>query len=534
MPRRKGSPESPDIDRLGPGTECWEYARDSGGDRQGKSVPDQVAEMDREVAARGWVVTDRFLDKKRKGGDAGRQEFNRLLERLEERPVRVPVLLNWDIRRLARDEGLGYELLAHTYQAGVAIHSVSFPLPAAARRYVEPFLIVSAADESRAKGKDVKRGLDDMMARGYAPGGKPPVGYAVEYHEVTTDRETRRWPKWVQDPAWQERVSTAWQMRLQGLSYRQILRATGIVKASASLADIFDNPTYCGFPSWWLNCKGLDLVDCQELAPIVPPYVSLPEWLSCQRVPGYHPRREGSGYPLSGMGRCACKLFLEVHSHHQGGPYRYRCPSSHHKAGKCGRSNPIGGWQLEHLILEALVPHFTGERIREAVSETNASLEMMYQTVSAERTRWTERAEVLKGELYNLTQSLAAAGPSEWLLQALHDKETELNQARAELAMLPERLEPVAIDPGEVDAWAKMFREEVFLLDREGLRTLFQGLGLHYTLRQDRVECRIQWPPLQLLLGVYGASAPWGYYHTPALPEHVLELVIPLPLRQAA
>ncbi len=480
MPRRKGSPEPPDIDDLPPGTPCWEYARDSGGPRQGKSVPDQIAALADDRSMRGLVLDDSFVDPKRKGGDAGRVEFNRLLRRLEERPIPVRVLQVWDMKRLARDEGLGYKLLAACYEAGVAIHSVSMPIPGAARRYVESIQVVAAADESRSNGRAVKRGLGAMMKQGYAPGGRPPFPYMTEYHEVDTGREIRRCAKWVLDPEAEAVARQRWQMRLEGASYSDIAAATGYENEPARLSEFFSNPIHCGFPAWWLNNENLDITNCVDRQPITPPLVTVAEWLRCQQKREEHPRVIGSGYPCSGMGRCACGSPIEVHSdgrnrhclacgapwNHSGqtcpkcgadaearscGTYAYVC-TRQRKQKDCAESHPVGGMKLEKAIVREMAPQFTVEHISKAMAAANTALEAMCQQDNLARNRLLEQISALQGELDNLARAIARSGHSETLLGMLQEKEAQVRQLRTELAMIPERKSARSLDPADAVA----------------------------------------------------------------------------------
>ncbi len=506
MPRRKGSPEAIDPANAPAGTPAFLCARDSGGQRQGKSVPDQLAVMRGIVREHGWVIVDEFADVARKGGDSARGEFNRLLERLQERPVAAKILLYWDEKRLARDRGQGYLLQAYCIIAGVAFYSASAPVQAEAQKWMLPMMFTMGEEESIQQGRDVARGLGSMIDAGYAPGGQPPIGYRCEYVEIPTGREIRRWPRWVQDESRQEMVALAWKMNLEGSSFRQIKEATNLRPNHARLVEIFGNPAYCGFPTWWLHRNELDVTDCAELAPIIPPYVSVAEWLRCRRSETTinERRREAAGYPLSGLGRCVCGLPLEVHSSTTG--YQYRCPSLHRQGKKCGQSKPTGGPTLEREILQALAPHFTAERIREALQDLNRALEAEYQAANVERLELGKRLEGIRQEMTNLTAAIAKTGPGEAILQALQEKEAEQARIKAEIVMLPKQVEPLAIDPAEADGWARMFQEDLLGLNRAERRQLFQGVGLTYKLHVDHVECSIEWPPLKLLLGVFYGS----------------------------
>lgn len=500
MPRRKGSPEPPDPEQLPQGTPCWEYARDSGGDRQVKSVPDQVAAMDADAERRGWVVVDRFLDKKRKGGDAGRQEFNRLLQRLDERPCPVQVLLIWDHKRLARDEGLGYELLAHAYRAGVGLLSVSFPLPAAARRYAEPFLIVAAADESRAQGRAVARGLRSMMAENYAPGGLAPLGYKVEYVEVGRFRNglPQMWPRWVIDEEARDRVALAWEMHQAGNDFFSIIAATGLETTRGALSVRFRNPAYCGFPHWWLRHHGRTVAECADIPPAVEPYVSVATFLRCQAGRADHPRRASGGYPLSGMSYCACGASLVVHARESGGPYHYRC-CTRHNHGRCpAGTRDTAGRTLELQLLQELATHFAPERMGEIVEEVNAGLEALYSDADAERRRLDADLDQATAEVENLVEAIARAGYSESLVSGLRAAEERIAALRDRRAQLPGRNDPRYVDPADAAALELLFLEEVTKLERRDLRELFRAMGLRLVLHADHAEASIDWPPMEL------------------------------------
>lgn len=287
MSRRKGNPALPDIGALPPGTPCWIYVRASGGVKQGDPVPNQIAALEKEARRRDWVIVDRFVDRWCKGAGMARAELKRLLTRLEENPAAVPVLMIVDYRQVSRDATFCYQLMAKCHQARVTIHSLSFPLAAVMRDvgYLLPFNVTTATLQMSA---DVRRGLGEMIENGFAPGGRPPFGYMAEYHDSGTGGAGRHWPRWIFDPETETVARQRWQMRLQLASYCQIAAATGADSSPAQLHRFFGNPTYCGFPTWFLKHKGLNIVDCIDLPPIVPPYVTVQEWLRCRQPRGEH------------------------------------------------------------------------------------------------------------------------------------------------------------------------------------------------------------------------------------------------------
>ena len=380
-----------------------------------------------------------------------------------------------------------------------------------------------AEEESVQQGKDVARGLQDVMKEGFAPGGRPPFGYVCEYYEFPTGRETRRWPRPVIDPATEAIARQRWQMRLQVASYRQIAKATGYEHEPARLCEFFGNPAYCGFPTWYLHYKGLDITDCIDLPPIIPPYVTVQEWLQCRQPRAEHPRVTGSGYPLSHLGRCACSAPIEVHNSGRNhrclacgvswrhsasvcpncgadeearslGSYDYICTDLRAQRG-CTASRRVGGLKLEKAIVKALTPHFTAEHILGAIAEANAALETAYQVHNAARSTLLAQIAVLQDELANLAQAVAHSGHSETLLALIQEKEAQVRQLRTELALVPEKSSARSLDPADADALVALFREKTRQMNKRDLRQLFQGIGLQFTLYHDRAECSVDWPP---------------------------------------
>lgn len=76
--------------------------------------------------------------------------------------------------------------------------------------------------------RDVRRGLHDLAREGYAPGGFPPRGYVAERVQigVKRSRKAREVSRWVLDPEVAPKVRQAFQMRVNGSSYKQIHEAT--------------------------------------------------------------------------------------------------------------------------------------------------------------------------------------------------------------------------------------------------------------------------------------------------------------------
>ncbi len=307
---------------------------------------------------------------------------------------------------------------------------------------------------------------------------------------------------------------------------------TGFEYEPARLCEFFGNLAYCGFPVWHLNYKGRGILDCIDLPPVIPPYVTVREWLQCRQPRDEHPRITGSSYPLSHLGNCACGAPIEVHSdgrnrrclacgapwQHSGetcpncgadeearsfGSYSYVCTDL--KAHKCTASRWVGGLMLEKAMIKALTPHFTAKHIVGAIAEANAALEATYQVHNAARSTLLAQIAVLQDELGNLAQAVARTGHSETLLALIQEKEAQVRQLRTELALVPERNSARSLDPADAEALASLFRERVPEMSRRELRQLFQGVGLQFTLHNGYAECSMDWPPV-LMFAAFRSS----------------------------
>jgi len=558
MPRRKSSPELPDPEQMPPGTPVFQYARDSGGARQEKSVADQLQDLDTRLAARGWVLAGRFADVARRGGDAGRAEFNRLLATLDERPVRARVVQSFDYKRLARDEGLGLELLAHCYRAGVPIDSLINPVPAPVRTIVEPLMFYLGAEESRQMGRAVERGMSRMIEHGCAPGGFPPIGYMVEYVDQPPHRDgsPRRWPCWIHDPAREEEIALAWRMRLELASYSSIQTATpGIARAKSSLATMFHNPAYSGFPRWYLRHAEVSIVDCIGHEPIIPPYVSVSEFLRVQEMTGDNPRCQFGGWPLGGLitcGYCGGSVWAWAYTHarrcdvcsapwtsptptcpacgadysHRYGVHRYFCSNHQADARRCPQSRYAAGQRLERHLVQELARQFTPARMIEMIGGLNTALAAQEQAAGRARAELEEELRKVEGFARELLRAVEAGGASTLLLQRLQEREQEIAALRVRLGALQVPAAPLTLQESDAVTLAAFVQDDLPALPRRELREFFRTLDLRVTLYNERAVASVPWPPLRLLVPTLATGSfvpPGGRSNDP--------VAFPLPMR---
>jgi len=86
------------------GSFVWAYLRDSGGDGQEQSVPQQKEEIIKYCKRYGLVLSHVFSDVANSGGSIiGRDAFNDMIEMSKDIELRPAGLLLWNFARFARD-----------------------------------------------------------------------------------------------------------------------------------------------------------------------------------------------------------------------------------------------------------------------------------------------------------------------------------------------------------------------------------------------------------------------------------------------
>jgi site-specific DNA recombinase len=237
---------------LPPGAIVWAYLRDSGGEGQEQSVPQQRSELEAYCTSYGLSLNIVFADVARSGGSVvGRENFQDMVDTAADPNARPDGLLLWNFARFARDleDSIYYKSLLR--RRGMVIHSLTDPIPAGAIGRVMEVLTDYANEEKRLQtSRDVKRALAALVRQGFSSGGFPPRGYRAE--KVTIGHKRNGTPRivsrWVEDPELGPLCKLAWEMRAQRKSYDEITEATQgqLYKNHGGWTTFFSNKTYLG------------------------------------------------------------------------------------------------------------------------------------------------------------------------------------------------------------------------------------------------------------------------------------------------
>jgi DNA invertase Pin-like site-specific DNA recombinase len=212
-------------------------------------IASQVAELTAAVERAG-ATCDVVQDAGISGTDLeGRQGLQSIISRAREGGPSFSWVLVWKFSRFTRnmEEGLVYRALLR--KRGIDILSYKEPVPEGPLGSLITHILM-AVDEfyAAATAADVLRSQKELARQGFSAGGRPPVGYRREPVVIGAryDGTPLTRVRWVPDPETAPKVVQAFQMAAEGVTYDEIVAATGICENKSSLATILANPIYRG------------------------------------------------------------------------------------------------------------------------------------------------------------------------------------------------------------------------------------------------------------------------------------------------
>lgn len=454
---------------LPPGSKVWAYLRDSGGPTQENSVKQQETEIRAYCDRFGLSLVEVFKDIAKSGGSVkGRDEFLRMIDASEINPPHG--LLLWNFARFARDLDDAILHKAILRKREIIVHSITDPIPEDERasRIVELVVDLSNEERRRQISRDVKRGLQELVSKGFSPG-TPPRGYKRVQVEngFNRDGKPRMVSKWERDPDLWDLVVLAWQMRADGKSYREIQSATGgrLYKSNPCWATFFRNKSYLGIG----RSGTFENPDHHE------PAITWEIWEAVQKLiedhPLHknhprHPRRVGSPSLLTSYTYCIeCGSMMTHTPGHKNHSWRYYICGKKDKQGtKSCTSRRVGEQRAEDAILNAVInqvlsPEYLAEVIEQARIKYSDTSEIERQINNAKHA-----LEDLEIAIQRLLHAIEKTG-SPSAADRLKDCERERAQVKAEIDHLLSQLaaSKVEITPDAMkivlDAWREKFTQ---------------------------------------------------------------------------
>lgn len=359
------------------------YARKSSEaeDRQVQSIPDQIDRLERLAMEKGLQITARLEEQKSAKNPDERPEFKKLVGLVK--AGKVDGILCWQINRLSRnpvDSGEISWLLQQGKLKSIQTYEREY-LP-------EDNVLLFSVESGMANQyiielrKNVKRGTDSKLAKGWAPN-RPPLGYLNDKSEKTIVRDPERfviirkmWDLMLTGtytvPKVLDKATKEW-----GLRTRKSKKLGGRILSASGAYKIFGSVFYTGL----IPYMGKLYEGKHE------PMVTMAEFERVQAML-HKPEKQNEEvyeFPYTGMvrcGECGCMVTAEVQvkrSKTKPGQFKnhvyYHC-TLRSKYQKCGQRKYVRGADLDAQISDLLskvtiLPEFRDWAV-ESLSQANA------------------------------------------------------------------------------------------------------------------------------------------------------------------
>lgn len=424
-----------------PGDRVNAYLRDSGGEEQDLSVPQQEKVVREFCAAEQLILVHLYKDEARKGGTtAGRDAFDEMLDHYLKNKAPETGLILWSFARFARNDIDAQIYKNQLRKAGYKIHSLSDKLPEGLHgRLIEYVIDYSNALFLENLSKEVKRGQRHLVLEYGGIPGTPPRGFTRERVEVGKRRNGQAHVihKWIprHDDEW-ERCRLAWEMRAGGVTLAEIRQKTRLYKSNTSYHSFFRNKLYLGI----LEFGNLEIPAYCE------PLITEQTWRLVQEINQRHrltntladgdavnhPNRVRGAYMLTGLARCGvCGSPLNGNTVKLNGQDNYAYYYCNRAKRRKDCPNPrIPRDGLERTILAALAAHvLQPETLAELQEESHALHAERTRTGNSELDTLRTRLTLVQGQVSRLVDAISRVS----LTAPLEEKYQTLELERLEL-----------------------------------------------------------------------------------------------------
>jgi DNA invertase Pin-like site-specific DNA recombinase len=414
--------------------------RDSGGDRQNLSIPQQEEKLTAWCRDNGLLLTRLFKDSATGTKTAGRDQFLGMIDYLSGEVTEAGIVI-WEYSRISRDFDDFSYFVADLRRRGYIVHSITDAVPEGLEgRLLEAVITWKNASFSRDLSRNVKRGQAYLITAHHCyPQGLPPKGYRLEPVDLGKRRDgtPHVGRGLVPDETTAPLVTRAFQMRARCASHLEIHCATGLYERRHSYGRMLRSPLYLGQYTFG------DVT----VADFCPPLIDLPTWQAVQeiergslaRASFYHPRRMTSPYLLSGLVRCGvCGYGVSGHTcKHKRWPanYYYRC-DRHNGVNGCPNL-PVERSRLDNAVLQAVLPMISApDIVYKLTLEVQRQLGAGSAEAQAAITRRRGELQDVAARIRRVVAAISELGHSGSLLDELMSLEKSQREIQEQIAAL--------------------------------------------------------------------------------------------------
>ena len=475
------------------------YLRDSGGDDQDLSIPEQEKSIRSWCEENNLILTQVYKDAARPGSSTvGRTEFLAMIDHFHDRTCNDSGVILWKYNRFSRDIDDSQHFRSDLRKHGATIFSMNDNIPDSNfGRVFEVMIDYKNAEYLADLSVDVKRGLQHLVTEYKAMPGTPPIGFMRQSIEIgkRRDGQVHTVSKWVPDPSRWEVCQRAWELRAAGYTVKYIHDQLHILSNRGSYSTFFRNRIYIG-----------EMVFGGKIIPdFVPAMIDRITWDKVQILNRHasesyssqqtHPRRQATNFFLSGKMYCArCGSLMNgwVVPREKGKKTGYyRCSSEHHNMSCDAKAIPQK--TIEDLVAEKIQKFILDPRLIEARDqEILNNLANIHQELASEIKKSQEKLDRVHRQIANITEAIADGSSTP---RALVER---LNQAEHEEGILKLELEQLKISqnkqlefsrtPAQIQALSEKLDEILHTGDLEEKRSVLRLL-----IKRIDVERQEKW-----------------------------------------
>ncbi len=475
---------------LPPGSIVDVYLRDSGGEKQDRSVPSQLIEVQAYSRTHQLVLRKIYKDTRSGKSIVGRDDFDRMMDDIQRLADLPNGVLLWDYARFARNAKDAVLHIALIENQGVVVHSLTDEIPDGEFRDLIRYVKHLGNEAERKKNSAaVKREIHQLVRTYGAMFGICPRGIKPEpLPPVLNPRtgEYRKLNRWVPDPEWIPRIKKAFTMKATNTSLIQIHQATHIYKDLASYRRFFSNKIYIGILEF-----GEDTIEdyCQ-------PMIDRKTWDAVQKVlalhadrqhvssPSHHPRRRSHAatYLLSGIARCGrCDSPMwGMSSGQRNGKYYLRYACTNAKRTRTCDLQPIPAKALEGIVIQKLTAFFDDPHNLQAILEADRIQNVGLASKNGATLKdLGAQLKKVRASITNITEAIAETGSKKskallTKLAALEADETDLqSRIQSVRTQTPKTHRPLTLP--EITLLSKRLITRLHSQDKLIVRTVLLG-----------------------------------------------------------
>lgn len=476
---------------LPPGSLVDAYLRDSGGEKQDRSVQSQLVEMQKYCQTHQLILRHIYKDTRSGKSIVGREAFERMLDDVQISPEKPQGILLWDYARFARNAKEAIFHIALIEQLDIVVHSLTDDIPDGEFKDLIRYIKHLGNEAERKKNSAaVKRELRQLLLTTGAMFGDPPRGIKrTPLPPVLNPRtgKMRELHRWDPDPDWIPRIQKAFQMKAAKKPLAEIHETCRLFKGISTYNQFFANKIYIGI----LEYADLTIEKYCE------PIVDRSTWETVQYIQKLHahhanltagnllhPRRNTAtaNYLLSGIAVCArCEAPLYgLSAKQRNGTYYYRYACTAAKNNRTCDLQPVPAKPLEDTVIENLTAFFEDSgNLADLLEEDRKQIEEQAATGKEQIKDLNKQLRLVRKSITNITETIADLGTkkSKALTNKLETLELEETRILTDIESVktntPQPEPPFT--PSEITFLSKRLVTRLKTYDRNILKSILRG-----------------------------------------------------------